>query len=96
MSADRSEDKSEFVVDVKAERLYQIVQSIIDGGMASEVISKFGGVTVTLALKDAESIKSFIVQAAKTRRASSENMVAASRVEAAMPLDFGHCTRRPV
>lgn len=86
-----ADDKSEFVVDVTGKRLLEIVKAIIKSGPNSEkeAVNQFGEVMFTLALKDAELMKSFISDRAKEASTS-----AARELATVMPADFDHCKRR--
>ena len=88
-----ADDKGEFVVDVTGKRLLEIVKAIIKSGPSSEkeAVDQFGEVMFTLALKDAELMKSFISDKARAASTSAEREMAA-----VMPADFDHCKRRRI
>jgi hypothetical protein len=98
VSADQT--KSEFV-KVSAERLLQIVKAILDAKMEKRILKKYGKVTLTIALKDAEAIKRLVQGAsakkgarakkAPTTPAGRMTMAADRRLSRAMPADFDHC-----
>ena len=90
-----ADDTRELVVDVSGKRLLEMVKAIVKSGaqMESEIIKKFGEVTFTVALKDAESIKSFI-SGSVTKASTSMSAPAAKRLAAVMPADFDHCRPR--
>jgi hypothetical protein len=91
MGADQSNDQFEDVVEVKAQKLFEIVKAILDveADMQAEILEKFGGVTVTLGKGDAEAIKAIVSGAQSPIRSSARE-----RLAAAVPNDFGHCTIR--
>jgi hypothetical protein len=95
MSSDQLSERDAHVVDVTGARLFEIVKRIIQAGPDAEaaIVKNFGAVMFTVALKDAEAIKSFIggmtAQAPPGLEATS-----ASSLDAAMPADFDHCKRR--
>lgn len=91
MSTDRPDDKDDFVVELKGRRLLEIVKAIVQAGAEEEsaIVKEFGDVAVTLSLRDAEAIKSFIM---RPGRAAVESTMDTLRT--AMPQDFDHCERR--
>ena len=54
--------------------------------MDGEIRARFGDITVTMSLADAEAIKSFVTDATLPAGASD--------LARAMPADFDHCKRR--
>jgi hypothetical protein len=95
MSSDQLSERDAYVVDVTGARLFEIVKRIIQAGPDAEaaIVKNFGAVMFTVALKDAEAIKSFVGRMT-TQASPGHDASSAASFDTAMPADFDHCKRR--
>jgi hypothetical protein len=58
------------MVEVEVKRLFKIIKAVLEDGSERSIVARFGKVKLTLALRDAQSMKEFVeARAAKQARA---------------------------
>ena len=85
------------MVKVRIDRLFQVIKTLIDGGLADAVVERYREQVVMIPLDQAISFKAFVEErvaqsAAADAAPGKLNTLSVQKIKSAMPLDFGHCT----
>ncbi|HEX8666169.1 MAG TPA: hypothetical protein VF744_19310 [Beijerinckiaceae bacterium] len=83
------------MVEVRVERLFKVIEALIQDRLAGPVVDRFKDQVVLIPLDQMESFKQFVeAEIARADKSSASASSAMQKTSAVMPGGFGHCTIR--